>query len=337
MPMIRLLAALVCSTALLLSAAVAQTPEKDKVTVSIGTWVVGYLPLPIAKIKGYFKDSGVDVSIQNFDAGGSKALQALVGGSTDLVVGFYDHTLHMQTQGKNVRCLVLLNVVPGFVVAVRKDLAGEIKSIKDFKGRKVGVTALGSSTEFMLRNLINKNGLTPRDVTAVAVGSGPTSVAAVERKSIDITIAPDPAATILQKRNLIDIMIDARTPEGTAEVFGGPYPTTCLYAMEDFITKNPVTVQRLVTAFVRTLDWMSQSTAAQIVDVLTLEYIIGDKAEFVQMVDKSLPMFPKTGKFNLPDLERVRDVLGSFNEKVKNFKIDMEKTYTNRFVEAAKK
>lgn len=335
--MLRLLAGFVCTTALLLTAAVAQAPEKDKVTVSIGTWVIGYLPLPIGKIKGYFKDQGMDVTIQNFDAGGAKALQALVGGSTDMVVGFYDHTLHMQAQGKEVRCVILLNIVPGFVVAVRKDLENEITSVEQFKGRKIGVTALGSGTEFMLRNLLTKAGLTARDVTIVAVGSGPTSVAAIERKSIDVTIAPDPAATILDKRNQIKLMIDARTVKGTTDVFGGLYPTTCLYMMEDFIKKNPATVQRMVNGFSRTLEWMGSSTAAQIVDTLTPEYIIGDKAEFVQMVDKSLPMFPKVGTFTLADLERVRQVISGFNDKVRDFKIDMERTYTNRFVEAAKK
>lgn len=329
--------ALAAACAFLVSSApgFAQAPEQQKVTISIGTWVIGYLPLPLAQLKGYFKDEGVDVSIQNFDAGGSKALQALIGGSTDSVVGFYDHTLHMQAQNKHIRCVVLLNIVPGFILAVRKDLEKEITTIEQLKGRKVGVTALGSSTEFMLRNLTNKAGLGPRDVTPVGVGSGPTSVAAIERKAIDATVAPDPAATILETRGLVTTMIDGRTVEGTKKIYGGNYPTTCLYLMEDYIVKNPVTVQRLVNAFSKTLKWMSGASAEEIVATLTPEYIIGDKKEFTAMVEKSKPMFPKVGTFNRDDLARVRDVLSSFNEKLKNFTVDLDKTYTNRFVEAA--
>jgi NitT/TauT family transport system substrate-binding protein len=315
----------------------AQEPERKSVAISIGTWVVGYLPLPVAQAKGFFKNEGMDVKIQNFDAGGSKALQALIGGSTDSVVGFYDHTLHMQAQNKHVRCVILINVVPGFILGVRKDLEKDITSIEQLKGRKVGVTALGSSTEFMLRNLTNKAGLTTRDVTVVGVGSGPTSVAAIENKAIDATVAPDPAATILQRRGLITTMIDARTIEGTAKVYGGNYPTTCLYMMDDFITKNPVTTQRLVNAFAKTLLWISESNAQQIVDVLPKEYIIGDKTEFIDMVQNSKPMFPKVGTFNVDDLTRVKNVIAGFNDKVRDFNIDLSKTYTNRFVEAAAK
>ena len=57
-----------------------------------------------------------------FQAGGSKALQALVAGSTDAVVGFFDHTVQMQAQGKEVVGVILLNNVPGLVMGVRSDL-----------------------------------------------------------------------------------------------------------------------------------------------------------------------------------------------------------------------
>src|SRR5690242_7838129 len=78
--------------------AAAQLPERPSVTISVGSFVVGFLPLPLAHAQGYFREQGLDVELENFGAGGGKALQALIGGSTDAVVGGYDHTMLMQAQ-----------------------------------------------------------------------------------------------------------------------------------------------------------------------------------------------------------------------------------------------
>ena len=68
----------------------AQPIEHPKLTLSIGTFIISYLPLPVAEAKGFFKAQGLDVTIQNFGASGAKALQSLIGGSSDVVVGFYE-------------------------------------------------------------------------------------------------------------------------------------------------------------------------------------------------------------------------------------------------------
>jgi ABC-type nitrate/sulfonate/bicarbonate transport system substrate-binding protein len=77
---------------------------------------------------------------------GAKSLQALIGGSVDVVTGAYEHTIRMQAKGQDVRALVELGRFPAIVIAVKKDKAGQIKSAADFKGAKIGVTAPGSST-----------------------------------------------------------------------------------------------------------------------------------------------------------------------------------------------
>lgn len=325
--------ALLCITAL--SGAQAQPVEQRDVTISIGTWVIPYLPLPLAQAKGYFKDEGINATIQNFQAGGSKALQALVGGSTDTVVGYYDHTISMQAQHKDVRCVILLNALPGEVIAVRKGVTPPITSLKDFKGRKIGVTALGSSTEFQLRYQAGKVGVTPDDMTVVPVGAGPTAIAAVERKAIDAIVTQDPTATVMQRRGLVDILLDARTLDGTLKAFGGRYPTTCLYTTGAYIESHPGTIQHLVNAFARALRFIADNTPADIVAALPPEYVLGDKDTFTEIVEKSRQIFPRVGRFDVEDLKLPRDLLASFDERIRNTTIDFEKTYTNRFVDAA--
>ena len=77
----------------------AQALEKPKTTIAVGGKnLLYYLPLTIAEQRGYFKAEGLDVTIVDF-AGGARALQAVVGGSADVVSGAFEHTVNMQAQG----------------------------------------------------------------------------------------------------------------------------------------------------------------------------------------------------------------------------------------------
>ena len=313
----------------------AQPIEHPKLTLSIGTFIISYLPLPVAEAKGLFKNQGLDVTVQNFGASGAKALQSLIGGSSDVVVGFYDHTVQMQAEGQDVRCVILLNRNPGIALAVRDDLSGIIKETRDLKGRKIGVTGPGSSTDFLLRYLLVRAGVKPEDVSIIGVGSGAAAVAALENKSIDAVMNYDPAITVLERRKLAHVMVDGRTSEGSAKAFGGSYPASCLYSTGAFIAKNPVTIQRLVNAFAEALVWIDKTPPAEIAAALPAEYSLGDPGLFADVIGHSKPMFPPKGTFDIKDLERAKTVLSEFNEKVRAKTIRLEDTYTNRFVEAA--
>ena len=244
-----------------------------------------------------FKAQGLDVTIQNFGASGAKALQSLIGGSSDVVVGFYDHTVQMQAEGQDVRCVILLNKNPGIALAVRDDLAATIKDAKDLKGKNIGVTGPGSSTDFLLRYLLVRAGVKPEDVSIIGVGSGASAVAAMERKSIDAVMNYDPAITMLERRKLAHVMVDGRTSEGSRQAFGGPYPASCLYSTGAFIAKNPVTIQRLVNAFAQALTFIDKTPAAEIAAALPPEYGLGDPGLFAEVIGHSKPMFPAVGTF----------------------------------------
>jgi NitT/TauT family transport system substrate-binding protein len=330
----KLTAVIVIACTLVVGPAHGQAVEQRNVSVAIGTWVIQYLPLPVAAAKGFFKDEGLDVQIINFQAGGSKALQALIGGSADTVVGYYDHTIAMQAQHKDIRCVILLNQLPGEVIAVRKDPALQIHSLADLKGKRVGVTALGSSTEFQLRYQAAKAGVDAKDLTIIPVGSGPTAIAAVEHKAVDALVTQDPTATVLERRGLVDVLVDARTMDGTVKTFGGRYPTACLYITEAWINRNPVTVQHLVNALARALRWIADSSPAEIVAALPKEYILGDPATFTEVIEHSKPIFPTVGNFDLPDLQRAGELLAGVDDRVHGTTIDFARTYTNKFVDA---
>src|ERR1700751_2370699 len=117
--------------------------EKPNVSIAVGGKpAFYYIALTIAERLGYFKDEGLNVEISDF-AGGSKALQAVVGGSSDVVSGAWEDTTDQQPKGLNLQGFVEMGRYPAITVGVVKSKAANYKSPKDLKGMKIGVTAPG--------------------------------------------------------------------------------------------------------------------------------------------------------------------------------------------------
>src|SRR5262245_13424521 len=198
-------------TLALIGPAAAQAPEKKDVVLGVGgKSALYYLQLTLTERLGYFKEQGLNVTITDF-GGGAKSLQSLIGGSADVVTGAYEHTIRMQSKGQPIVAVVELGRFPGMVLAVKKEKAGQVKSFKDLKGMKVGVTAPGSSTTVCLNALIGKEGLKPTDVSIIGVGGGAGAVAAIKKGELDALVNLDPVISKLEQDGDIVILADSRT------------------------------------------------------------------------------------------------------------------------------
>ncbi|MFF8988832.1 ABC transporter substrate-binding protein [Streptomyces sp. NPDC014983] len=294
-----------------------------------------YMPAMLTQRLGYFQDEGLNVQLMTEPAG-VQAETALVAGQVQGAVGFYDHTLDLQVKGKSVESVVQFSRAPGEVEVVSDKAAGDLTSPKDFKGRKLGVTGLGSSTDFLTKYLAVKNGVDVSQFTPVAVGAGPTFIAALRQGSIDGGMTTDPTvATILDKK-AGRILLDMRTPEGSQQALGGPYPSSSLYMQTDWVNGHKDTVQKLVNAFVKTLKWMSIHSADEIAAKMPADYAQGDKALYTRSIKSTLPMFTDDGVMPQDGPETVEKVLKAFNPNIKNANVDLSKTYTTEFVKAVK-
>src|SRR3954453_6687487 len=219
-------AAVVFGAALLLlwpQGASAQAPEKRKVNIATASLGLPYLPLIIAQQRKYFADEGLEVEIAAF-AGGSKALQSLIGGSSDVASGADSHPLTMAAKGQKLKNFVVQVRYPALTIAVSKRVADRYQSPKDLKGMKIGVSAPGSSTHMVVNHLLAKGGLTSNDVSIIGVGTSGAAVAAVEKGEIDAIINSDPVMTKLEADNAVTVIAETRTEKGTVSLFGGPYP-----------------------------------------------------------------------------------------------------------------
>jgi NitT/TauT family transport system substrate-binding protein len=322
-------ATLLAFFALAATDALAQT----KVRLAVGGQsALYYLPLTVTERLGYFKNEGLAVEISDL-AGGAKALQALMGGSADVVTGAFDHTIQMQAKNQHITAVVQLGRFPGFVLALVGPKAASYKSPADLRGMKIGVTAPGSSTHFMVLHMMAKAGLKPDDASFIGVGAGSTAVAAAKRGEIDALVSVDPVINLLDSEKLIRIAADTRTMEGTLNVYGGLYPAAVLYLPPSYAQNNPKTVQSLTNAFVRGLRWITRNTAVEIAKVMPPEYALGNMDLFVKSIRSSVPMYSPDGRFSIQSAETALKVLREFDTSVRDAKIDLAATYTETFVD----
>jgi NitT/TauT family transport system substrate-binding protein len=317
------------------SLARAQALEKKKVTIAVGGKnLLYYLPLTIAEELKYFQAEGLEVEIVDF-AGGARALQAVVGGSADVVSGAFEHTLNMQFKGQPMRAFVLQGRAPQIVLAVSTKTMGNFKSLADLKGKKIGVTAPGSSTSIMSNFVLAKAGIRPADVSYVGVGASQGAVAAIRAGQVDAISNLDPVITILQRAGDIRIISDTRDPAESEKVFGGPMPAACLYAPSAFTEKNPNTAQALANAIVRANKWIQQAGPSDVIKVVPESYLLGDRAVYIDAFLKARPALSPDGLFPEAGSATALRALASVDEKMATAKLDLKANYTNDFARRA--
>jgi len=329
----RRLAAALAAIALSSGVALAQS----KVTIAVGGGsCLCYLPTILAQQLGEYEKAGVTVEVVDFK-GGSESLKAVIGGSADVVSGYFDHCVNLAAKGQHLQSFVVYDRYPGLALVVSPKHTNEINSVKDIANKKVGVSAPGSSTDFFLKYLLAKNGVDPNSVGVVGVGLGATAVAAMEQGQIDAAVMLDPSVTILQGRNKdLKILSDTRTQKDTLAVFGGEYPGGALYTKADWIQSHPKETQALATAIVSTLKWIHSHTPEEIMGKMPPE-MTKDKEQYLAALKNTIPMYSETGRMDPKGASAVLAVFSQSSPDVAKANIDLSKTYTNDFVDAANK
>jgi NitT/TauT family transport system substrate-binding protein len=314
--------------------ATAQALEKPKLSIGVGgKSLFYYLPLTIAERQSYFRAEGLDVEILDFP-GGAKALQALLGGSVDVVSGAYEHTISQQAKGQNIEALILQGKYAGIVLGMSKAKAAQYKSPKDLKGMKIGVTAPGSSTNMFVNILLAKDGLKPDSVSIIGVGATAGAIAIMKRGEIDAISNLDPVITMLESSGDIVPVVDTRTARGMQEVYNGAYAAGCIYVPVDFAKKYPNTAQAVVNAIMRALRFIQNSTPDQIVASVPADYY-SDKALYKAALEKNLETYKHDGSISLEAGRNVARDLKLFDPTMQNVNVDVAKTINMTFQQKA--
>ena len=294
-----------------------------------------YLPFMLAKQLGYYDKAGVNISLQDEGAGVDATTQ-MIAGQVEGTGGFYDHTIALQGAGKFAESVVSMLQVPGEVELCRTDLKGKINSPADWKGTHLGITDVGSSTDFLTQYLGKKGGVDPSQTHRIGVQAGATLIAAMQHKSIDCAMTTEPTVSKVLADKTGYILEDMRTAAGATKALGGTYPATSLYMQTDYVNAHKDTVQKLVDAYVATLKWIQGHTATQIANQMPPDYYAGvGKAAYISALQSEKGIYNPTGMMPADGPATCLAVLAAFNPTVQGKSIDIAETFTNEFVQKA--
>jgi NitT/TauT family transport system substrate-binding protein len=319
--------------------AFAQAPklEKPRIALSVGGSVsqMNKIAYFIALNRKYFEQEGLTVDPTNFSSG-TAALQNLIGGNADVVEGSFEHTLRMQTKGQHLMCIAVFGRYPANVLVVRKSEAGKIKSVADLKGKKIGISAPGSSTHNFVAGLMERAGVSYKDASFISVGTGLSAVAAMKSSNeLDAIVNLDPAINAMVDSGLGDVLADSRTEEGTKAAFGGPYLADCLYAKIDFVKANPNTAQAIANAIVHAMQWLKTASIDDIIKSVPVEYYQADEKLYRKSLEKNLAAFQWDGIVTNDAVASVWKAISILEPELKDARVDFGRTYDNAIVERA--
>ncbi len=295
-----------------------------------------YLPYQLAQNLGFYKKYGVNVQLSTEQSGGVGAETAMISGQVDMAGAWYVHTIDFQQKGKNVVDVVNLSGAPGERIMCSK--SSRVTSPAQWSGKSVGVTDIGSGTDNLAVYLAARSHLTTKQFNRVAVGAGPTFVAALQHDRIACGVTSQPTAGAIQSKGIGYSAINLATASGAKQWLGGVYPAAGVLARADWVASHSDAVQKVVNALVATMHWINTHTAADIANAMPPAFVsngLTTKSDYVNALAQDKGQFladgimPASGPATALAVDKLAgNVTGQVN---------IAPTYTNSFALAANK
>ncbi len=261
--------------------------------------------LRVAIGAGFFKKHGLEVTLVQVDSGPT-GIAAVQGGSID--IGAADSNLPMLSNVKGSDFQIVCGASGLYMVAISSPnlplpnlSAGYPAVMKDFVGKNLGVTGLGSSTHFFWRALFEGAGISPDSANYIAVGLAATAVQALRTQRIDAYMGFEPVPTIVLYGGLGGkIAVDTRPPanQGPKEITQID-PQLIFFAKRSFINANPEKVTAFNRALMDAAAWQKNpANLDKIVEIMKPTASVGDvpnaDAVFRKMIQENIPVVTKT-------------------------------------------
>ena len=272
---IGMLALLICAMAILASCAkqpeakteantgaVEQAkPQKIKVAEAVrGEY---WLPVYLAHELGYFKDEGLEVELVTYKDG-PLALLGLVAGDAQFCIIGFEPVLRAYEQGKQTKVILTTTYNQPYMFATRKG----IDKTSDLKGKVIFAGMPSSAPYAFAKAVLKSEGLDPdKDVTFANLEYG-AEVAALSRGEIDgtyVRASKEPEFLAIDA----NIVADATDPAQHKKIFGSErYEAFVVQVTEDYIKKNPETVQKFANAVAKAMAWQGEHTDKEIAETV---------------------------------------------------------------------
>jgi NitT/TauT family transport system substrate-binding protein len=216
----------------------AAAPETMNITVGLPVTTSTFLPIYLADKEGLFKKEGLNVKLVTFH-GGTDLVRGMIAGAVDVGVTALPGVLLGIGAGQPIKAFY-----GGFNMAVFDWYATKnIKSVKDAKGKRFGVTRIGSSTDFLTRYALKSRGIDPKkDATIVQGGGSAARLSAMQSGQLDVNVFAAPEKFMAADMGYNRILRQSD--------IAPDYPYHVFFATETFLKEHPKAIRALLRGFV---------------------------------------------------------------------------------------
>ncbi len=308
-------------TLVLVAAGALAAGQADAEALRVGTPAGAnftFLPARIGVDRGAFAAEGIDVEVTDF-GGGAKLQQAMIAGAIDMTVSA-GTDLAFSAKGSPDMAVAAMGNRPTLGIVVAYD--SPLKNVDDLKGKKIGVTTVGSLTEWLMKRLIAQQGWAKDTVTLVPVGSDLQSQAALlTTGQIDGVVAPPAFGVQLELAKKARILLPRFD-------IGKDFLGEAIYASNQLIQSNPNAIRRFLKAWFANIAWMRAHKAETI--ELARKYTHYAPEVESKEYDLVMPIFSPDGKFHPAAIQTLAESfveMGTFGHPP-----DLTKFYTEAYL-----
>lgn len=294
-----------------------------------------YLPLTLAERLGYFAAEGLDVQVRESSEPG-QALQSVLSGAAQLLSGPYSQVIRLQLRGRQMRSIVLQGRTPQIVLGVSLQTLPHYRALRDLRGRKIALTALGSGSHRIARLLLAQAGLGPQDVSYQVFADMASTAVAFRAGLVDAVCYNDPLITQLEQGGELRVVADTRSVRGNAEVLGGPLPAGCLSAPAEFVLEHPRQCQAMADGIVHALKWLQTAGPSDLIRTVPESYFQGDRALYLAAFSRARESWAPDGLMPTTGPQTAVRLLAYADEAHPLQRVDLSRTFTNQFASISK-
>jgi NitT/TauT family transport system substrate-binding protein len=256
-----------------------------------------FTPIDVGIDVGIFAKQGLELAVTGF-SGDARLQQGLVSDSIDLGLGS-GPGMGFLAKGSPAKAVAAMAGAP-MNMSIVVPYGSPIKTLDDLKGKKVGITTVGSLTDWLLKRVVAAKKWAPADVTAVTVGGMDSTKAALKTGQIDAVVIALELGYALEQAKVWRVLAPLAP-------FAPDFHTHVIYARDDLIARKPELVERFLRAWFETIAFMRANKERTV--EITAKVLNLDKAVISRVYDEQIKIFTTDGRFDPKALVVLRQSL----------------------------
>jgi ABC-type nitrate/sulfonate/bicarbonate transport system substrate-binding protein len=256
-----------------------------------------FTPIDVGIDVGIFAKQGLELQVTSF-AGDARLQQGLVSDSIDFGLGS-GPGMGFLAKGSPAKAVAAMAGAPmNMSIVVSYDSA--IKTLDDLKGKKIGITTVGSLTDWLLKRVVAEKKWASTDVTAVTVGGMDSTKAALKTGQIDAVVIALELGYALEEARVWRVLAPLAP-------FAPDFHTHVIFARDELIAKKPELVERFLRGWFETIAFMRTNKERTV--EITAKVLNLDKAVIGRVYDEQIKIFTADGRFDPKALVVLRQSL----------------------------